>query len=115
MDIAKKYQILYNRLPKFECIEGCNMCCGSVPFHKYEADKVGAKEGFSLEEDCTYICKDGCSIYKDRPFMCRLFGVVDDDRLRCYQGGKAEYQITSELAEDLTTEYILLGELEKEK
>jgi hypothetical protein len=47
--------------------------------------------------------------------MCRLFGVVDDDRLRCHEGGKAEYQITSELAEELTTEYILLHVLEKEK
>jgi Fe-S-cluster containining protein len=113
--LSKKYQKLYKRLPKFECVEGCHMCCGQIPFHPWEANKVGIKEGLQLDDDCQFICKNGCSIYEDRPFMCRLFGVVDDDRLRCHEGGKAEYQITSELAEELTTEYILLHVLEKEK
>jgi Fe-S-cluster containining protein len=116
--IEKKYKKLYSRLPSFACKPSCHDCCGAVPFSQYEADKANTTKGLNtkgmkLTDYCKFICSDGCSIYKNRPFMCRLFGVANTPALTCPNGGIPEYLITFELAQDLTEEYIEIQKLEE--
>lgn len=35
---------------------------------------------------CPFLKKDGCSIYEERPIMCRLFGAVDHRDMKCPMG-----------------------------
>ena len=75
-------------------------CCGLIPFtnefiekHK---DKFQVKEVkiISSSEEKTDITDDmhciflnrstkRCTVYNDRPKVCRLYGVTDDERLAC--------------------------------
>ncbi len=74
---------LYDRIPAFKCLEGCTACCGPVPFSKSEWARI---EEIRKQTNihCPYIEDGGCSIHAVRPFMCRLFGAVEN--LRCPKG-----------------------------
>jgi hypothetical protein len=81
--MVDKYHELYDRIPVFECKPGCADCCGPVPFGKSEYAKIPEPvlaEGIG----CPYIGDGGCSIYEVRPFLCRIYGTVED--LKCPHG-----------------------------
>jgi uncharacterized protein len=89
-------------IPAFDCKPGCHDCCGVVPFSdsekraaqarfplvawkKFGADSwlaSGALKTFS----CPFVGNGGCSIYAIRPTVCRLFGAVDNELMRCPHG-----------------------------
>jgi uncharacterized protein len=113
-NLKVRHEKLYKRLPDMKCVPGCTDCCGPVPFSKWEADQAGVIiDGIQKEINCKFSCKEGCSIYEKRPFMCRLFGVVEGN-LQCTHKVKPEYMITKELAQELTYEYITLTTLQKD-
>jgi len=81
---------IYQKIPDFNCKEGCSECCGPHPWSLEEARKIrrflkkcGLKERFvkfgSLS--CPYIENERCIIYPVRPLMCRLYGAVEG--LKC--------------------------------
>lgn len=112
LELKEVYKRLYKRLPNMKCKEGCTDCCGPVPFSKWESDNakvdfdfVPGKTMFT-EIHCKHICDGKCSIYENRPFMCRLYGTTE--KLKCPHGIFPEYQITDELSEELTEQYIKL-------
>lgn len=37
---------------------------------------------------CDKLIDGKCSIYEDRPFICRVFGAVKSERMRCPHGCK---------------------------
>ena len=97
-----RYRELYDRIPAFDCIKGCTDCCGPVPFGFSEWQKVKnpvAATGI----DCPYIEDGKCSIYEVRPFMCRIFGTVEN--LRCPRGCGPEKLLTKEEGRFMTTFY----------
>lgn len=92
------------KIPTFKCREGCADCCGIVPFSEKEKAAATARMPlvrweeipkfsgvwFPVETIATHRCafvKDGqCSIYEDRPMICRLFGAVDNKLMKCPHG-----------------------------
>lgn len=108
---------LYNEIPEVKgCKIGCNECCGLVPANKQEQTNLGINRPFTASPeqlakgclDCEFVGKDGCSKYEHRPFMCRLFGAVEDKRLECPYGAKADKPLSAKRAATLSSRYTAL-------
>ena len=81
-------------LPTFTCKKGCTSCCGSImPMTKYEYDAIKEKK-VALGVICPYITKTGCSIYTERPLICRMFGLVA--RMKCSHGCGSDVMLSDE-------------------
>jgi Fe-S-cluster containining protein len=105
------------------CIEGCHDCCGPVYFSRLElrraplleknidslrsllAMNLGVDWHFSCQT-CVYVTAEGrCGVYKDRPFVCRIFAASDEPALQCPHGRKAPNPISVEETHQLCAEY----------
>lgn len=116
-------------LPVVGCRKGCNDCCGAVPMGRIEAERVRhplqperghaalpgeaqsaiASTPRSFCGGCAYSTPNGCAIYDQRPFICRLFGAVDGEpNLACPHGAHAERPLTRQQADVLGMKYIEL-------
>ena len=63
-------------MKKFNCVEGCGECCRHI--HLVE----GLKHLQSGDGICQYLVGDKCSIYKDRPDLCKydkVYEMMKDD------------------------------------
>lgn len=89
MDTWVQVRFLRRQLPAFACIPGCHDCCGPVLAsstemarlpRKSEAERAAALEGW----DCVHLGAHGCTVYDERPLVCRLFGT--SARLPCPHG-----------------------------
>jgi Fe-S-cluster containining protein len=52
-----------------------------------------------------------CSIYQARPFVCRLFGTADHERLKCPKGERPEQMLSAEEAEELINQFLKIIDL----
>lgn len=117
-------QAIYDRIPKVVgCRTNCADCCGPVPINAEEAAAIpamiAARPGgtgdtqytpFDRCGTCRYATPAGCMIYETRPFMCRIFGAVENEpRLTCPHGAKALNPLSREQARALTEEYAALS------
>ena len=83
------------------CKKGCSICCeiGDYPLSKLEFDYL--MSGYEKLDDsvktqiqknikktkeenkefyvCPFLINNACSVYKNRPFICRTFGVLTED------------------------------------
>lgn len=116
---SEKHRRLYAQIPTFECKKGCTLCCKQpVPFSKWEWEKLGDKQlpetpletAIKLPDmeaklcyKCPYSVGGHCSIYEDRPLMCRLFGSMEG--LPCPIGYGPEKPLTKDQAQKLIVEY----------
>jgi uncharacterized protein len=106
MKPKKKLQQMYSKIPTFQCREGCTDCCGPVPFSKTEWDSISDKRKAETGTlACPYSLSGGCDIYKDRPFICRLFGTAKNPTLTCPHGCGPKHKMSSEKADALTESY----------
>lgn len=120
-------QKIADRIPAFECIPGCTDCCGPVPFSASEWAAVPVKKPMPTTDTaellaqlyqgvsvtCPYAVKDvGCSIYAQRPIMCRIFGTVED--LRCPHGKRPEQLLTIMQGKTILRHYLRVRKEEKE-
>lgn len=99
---------IYQQIPPMMCKEGCSDCCGPVPFTDEEWEKVKdrpkRKEDGSLK--CQFLIDNKCSIYEDRPYLCRIFGTTKGvQKLECPHGCRPLFPIPAERSEDLTWKY----------
>lgn len=74
IDLQLAHEELYEQIPSlpFKCIEGCKDCCGFVVCSDYERSLQP-----DVEESKAVYCAfwdNSCTIYENRPMMCRLFG-----------------------------------------
>lgn len=100
-----KIEKLYKKIPSFKCKPGCADCCGIIPWARSEWDSLPEKKE-AISTDCPYIGKDdNCSIYEQRPYMCRLFGNCKDPMLRCPHGCGPEKPLSWQKAQKLTNRY----------
>ncbi len=113
---------IYGSIPPMLCRPLCGECCGLVPWSKAEwarvADRAPARltlhdvDGSIVPQDrgsmnCPFLSAEAaCTVYNDRPFMCRLFGTAPLPRLVCPYGCKPETPLTREKATHLTTLHI---------
>ena len=83
-------------IPSFECKPGCHDCCGPVTTSSEEMSrlplKTDAEHDEALEEfNCVHLGPEGCTVYGERPLICRLFGTTPT--LPCPNGCRPETMV----------------------
>lgn len=98
---------LYSMIPEVIGCTNCGNCCGPVPFAPVESKKVvPIKKVFKGEDlSCPYRKEGKCSIYENRPLMCRLFGATDPPDLMCPNGAKAEKTLSKKKTSKIIRRY----------
>ncbi|MBF7729217.1 YkgJ family cysteine cluster protein [Pseudomonas sp. N040] len=87
---------LRERIPCFECVPGCHDCCGPVTASSAEMARLPVKSerahAAALEAlDCVHLGPQGCTVYAERPLICRLFGTTPS--MPCPNGRRPEQMI----------------------
>ena len=96
----EQIQAVYDQVPDVECQGKCTQACGPIGFSQAEADQW-VDQGIIAPRTihhpvhgaltCDKLSTEGrCTIYKDRPLICRLFGAVK--RLKCPHGCRPKGQ-----------------------
>jgi len=90
---------LRERIPTFECVPGCHDCCGPVTTSSEEMSRLPVKSDAEHEAalgdlSCVHLGPDGCTVYEERPLICRLFGTTP--RMPCPNGRQPENMVDSE-------------------
>ncbi len=74
---------LYSLLPELECKGLCSESCRHIACSKTEYERLGSLT-MDAEGYCSFL-KDGrCSVYENRPMICRLWGI--DETMQCPHG-----------------------------
>ncbi|CAI8755439.1 MULTISPECIES: YkgJ family cysteine cluster protein [Pseudomonas] len=72
---------LRQQIPTFDCVPGCHDCCGPVTTSPEEMSrlprKTRAEQDAAMEAlNCVHLGPNGCTVYEERPLICRLFGTT---------------------------------------
>ncbi|MGE6792208.1 hypothetical protein SAMN05216206_1318 [Pseudomonas guineae] len=94
----RKIDQLRLQIPSFACVPGCHDCCGPVTASSEEMSRLpvksAAKHDAALAEfNCVHLGPQGCTVYDQRPLICRLFGTTPS--LPCPQGRGPEQMTES--------------------
>lgn len=112
--ICEAHERLYKRIPTFTCEPGCTDCCGPVPFSKWEWERIKDKRKGDIKTlTCPYAVGGRCEIYEQRPLICRLFGAVDVETLRCPHGCGPERKLTKAEADEIMEEYFRILKMQE--
>lgn len=92
------------RIPTFACTPGCHDCCGPVTASAEEVSRLPQKSAAEhdaalAEYNCVYLGEHGCTVYAERPLICRVFGTTP--RLRCPNGKGPLEMIDAKLDQDI--------------
>lgn len=84
----QQLQEIYQRIPNTsQCPDYCSNCCGPIPISQIEIDLIKFKYGIIIGVDsnlnCNCLKENKCSIYNDRPLICRLFNETNYGTLYC--------------------------------
>lgn len=93
-------EALYARVPKIECRRLCQGACGPIPVASLERKRIRRKHHRLPTVEAGMRCSEvgvlgTCLIYDLRPLICRLWGVVDVDGMRCPHGCVPERWLTA--------------------
>lgn len=102
--IASRMAALYAELPRVACKRLCQDSCAAMVFRnrgmtvfEFARATFGGTtpipDGHPLDL-CTFLRQGRCSIYNQRPLVCRLWGVVDSPKMRCPHGCEPEWWLT---------------------
>ena len=105
---SHKIRFLREQIPSFECVPGCHDCCGPVTTSTEEMARLPRKTPEEQDAalaglNCVHLGPQGCTVYEERPLICRLFGTTP--RLPCPQGRGPEEMIDP-AAERLVHQFI---------
>lgn len=95
---------LRKHIPSFSCTPGCHDCCGPVTASSEEMARLPVKSeeehtAALSELNCPHLGNNGCTVYEERPLICRLFGTTP--QLACPQGQKPEQMIDSKIEQKI--------------
>lgn len=109
-DTETKLAAIYARIPDVECRGLCQEACGPIAMSQSEAqairDRVGARVRLvgdgpqvyltnARTLTCPLLNPDGkCSVYANRPAICRIFGAVQ--AMACPHGCRPKKWMTRE-------------------
>lgn len=83
---------LYAQIPDANCKGLCTEACSIAPMSAFEANRIAEKHGGAPEPDsrlrCSKLVNGKCSIYADRPMVCRLYGATP--LMKCLFGCKPQ-------------------------
>ena len=90
---SQKIRFFRERIPAFECVPGCHDCCGPVTTSSEEMARLPrlsatVHEAALAALNCPHLGPQGCTVYQERPLICRLFGTTP--RMPCPQGRRPE-------------------------
>jgi Fe-S-cluster containining protein len=111
MSKDSKLRALYAAIPSFTCKPGCSDCCGVVPLAKpeWQAIKLAPRADHGSNcMTCDYLIDNKCSVYADRPFLCRLFGATTSAKMRCPHGCGPDKPLSAAQADSLNAKYMKL-------
>ena len=111
-----KLDEIYKKIPNIKCKGLCHGSCNFIVIGKKEKTRLensGIHGNFVLREDfdqtveisglerkCSMLSDCGkCTIYNERPFICRLFGTVK--KMACPFGCKPDRWLTDSQAKKL--------------
>lgn len=115
MEISQ-LQELYQRIPNnHQCPRDCSVCCGPIPVSQLEIDLIKTKYGVIIGVDdnltCNCLKNNLCSVYEDRPLICRLFNETKYGTLYCMEC-ENNHTISDEVTNDILEDYLeLAGQL----
>jgi hypothetical protein len=103
---------LREQIPSFECVKGCHDCCGPVTTSSEEMSRLPVKSDAEHDDAlndlrCVYLGPDGCTVYEDRPLICRLFGTTP--RMACPNDRRPEDMVTKKLSLMFITSLLIHG------
>ncbi|MCX7204866.1 MAG: YkgJ family cysteine cluster protein [Proteobacteria bacterium] len=101
---SQKIRFFRQRIPSFECIPGCHDCCGPVTTSSEEMSrlprKTAAEHEAAMENlSCPHLGDQGCTVYMERPLICRLFGTTPT--LPCPHGKRPELMIDEKIEKQI--------------
>jgi hypothetical protein len=78
---SQTIRTLRQQIPSFECVPGCHDCCGPVTTSPEEMSrlprKTRAEQDAAMDAlNCVHLGPNGCTVYDERPLICRLFGTT---------------------------------------
>jgi hypothetical protein len=84
-------QDVYAAIPQLDCQGKCQRSCGVIPLFPVEVEllkdkAISAPRCSTTEPICSALKEGKCSIYENRPFICRLWGNVP--KMPCLWGCK---------------------------
>ena len=91
---------LREQIPSFECVKGCHDCCGPVTTSSEEMSRLPVKSDAEHDEAladlrCVHLGPDGCTVYTERPLICRLFGTTP--RMACPNDRRRDEMVDAEV------------------
>lgn len=119
-------RMLYREVPEVHgCMRACGQCCGPVPWSPAELERVEGRipagtvrvpapgtPGHTVlvhplqPRSCPMLGPDkACTVYEARPLMCRMFGAVEADNMRCPLGAKAKRPLSDAQGHRLADRY----------
>jgi Fe-S-cluster containining protein len=117
----KLHEELYAQIPNMSCLPGCSDCCCIVRFSRHEVAQISTAKILraifvrfrqATTQKCPYLTKDKrCGIYPVRPFVCRLFGTSEIERLRCPKGMVPDNLLSVEESENLINQFLQIIDL----
>lgn len=103
-----KISKIYEKIPHSKCKKGCFHCCTNMI--QFTPSELKAMGGYEYNGVCSHL-KDGkCSIYENRPFVCRIYGT--SELLKCDNCSPKKFLNEQETIE-LVHQYTLLKEAEE--
>jgi hypothetical protein len=100
MDNSTRIRFFRRQIPELACIPGCHDCCGPVLASTDEVARLPQKSADERRAamdkwDCVHLGAQGCTVYEERPLVCRLFGTTA--RLPCPHGRRPALMIAPEM------------------
>ena len=78
----RKLHEVYATVPTIDCQGKCTDYCGAIGMEKGELEEMkkasGSEPNVTKDLTCNYLENGRCSIYADRPLICRIWGVIED-------------------------------------
>ena len=72
-------QTIYTKIPISSCVEKCFKCCTNMV--QFTPSELKAMGGYEYNGVCSHLIDGKCSIYENRPFVCRIYGT--SELLKC--------------------------------
>jgi len=112
---AAQLAAIYASLPEIECRGQCQNSCGSIGMTRLEQARISQRHGRTLplvaafDAGCPALTILGrCSVYADRPMVCRLWGLVPS--MRCEHGCLPEGgELSEEQGRRLMAQVVSIG------